>query len=238
MLESPSSEANSVVSKLAVDSSPLFPFFNLPLELRQYIYGYVLVQEKQPLRLARRRKADHQPKSDAAAVLATNRQVYLEARPIFLSGNAFMIRGTSSDGKWLRNLGPDGQKQIREVTFLAGTRPSSLNQRAISLLSVCPKLSLTIKLHCRSQSGTVGQNSVFEYLHGFSQVTVAEEPSQCIERGIWDQHVELVLNHLKSACPADCKMHKARDISAFSNSVHLDCIYGCSECYRAKFPNW
>ena len=252
--ESPSIDADGTTDDLALDRPLTFPLFKLPAELRLHIYSYVLVQAKQPLRVIRRADCEHTPRNHATAILATNHQVYSEARPVFLSGNTFMIRGNLVDHKWLNGLGREGWKYLRNVTLLDGSQLYSfLSKRCLDLLSKCPGLSLTIKIHC-TQLYNLDMIGVFENLHGFKQATAAEilpglyracrkrnhaalgmSSSWAIDEG--EEYVENLLGKLESPCPSTCSMHKARDTLPYTASVHIDCDYGCEYCYRNKIPS-
>lgn len=247
-LEGPSDHVNGTSSKLADDEPPPFPFFMLPLELRQYVYSHILVQDNQPLQLTRRPKSDKQPKNDATAILATSRRVYVEARPIFLSGNAFSISGTLADYKWLTGLGPEGREQLRKVTLSNVSQSySESNYRTFNKLSGCPKLSLTIKMYGRHLVN-LDHLGVFKYMHGFSRATISEDLSgvdrDCYvyqhgmigyECKVEDEYLRLLLGRLESACPTNCRVHKARGSRVSAATVHIDCRYGCPLCYRGRF---
>lgn len=104
-------------------------------------------------------------------ILATNHPVYFEARPFLLSGNAFLTRGTVDDHKKLNGLGPRGRQQLRKATFVGCSQSNLLKDYScINILSVCPKLSLTIQIRCR-QSVDLDQVGAFKHLHGFYRVT-------------------------------------------------------------------
>ena len=251
-LEGSSYHDNGTISKLADDKLPSFPLFKLPLELREYVYSHILVQDKQPLHLTRRPKFDSQPKNAATAILATNRKIYLEARRLFLSGNEFLIRGTLIDRKWLKQLGPEGRKQLRKLTFLNDTRSYSLNNyRTFNILSACPNLSLTIKVYGR-QLVNLDRMGMFKYMHGFSCATMGEDRSGmeriCYKHGFdrWtkserktqDECAQSLLRQLGSACLRKCRVHEGRDASISASTVHLDCEYGCPDCYHSGVGNW
>ena len=240
-----SDHANGIIGEPATDGSPTFPLFELPLELRQYVYTNILVQDKQPLHLTRRPKSDNQPKNDATAILATSRRVYLEARQSFLSGNAFVVRGTSGDLKWLKRLGREGQKQLRKVTFLNGSHSySQSNHRTINILSGCPNLSLTIKVHYL-QLVKLDQMGVLRNLHGLPRATM-ERRSAKVDGGCQvhqnryasdetikrrDELANTLLKRFTSACPRSCKVHKARTTSGSAATIDIKCDYGCPACY-------
>lgn len=97
--------------------------------------------------------------------------MYFEARPFLLSGNAFLTRGTVDDHKWLDGLSPEGRQQLRKATIVGCSQSDLLrNYGCINILSACPKLSLTIQIHCR-QSVDLDQVGAFKHPHGFYRVT-------------------------------------------------------------------
>lgn len=253
-LAGPIDHTHSTISKLAHDELPNFPLLELPLELREHVYSSILVQDKQPLRLTRRPRFDNHPKNDATALLATNHQVYLEARRIFLSGNQFLIRSTIVDHKWLKGLGSEGQGMLRKVTFLNGSQTfCSSNYHTFNILSKCPNLSLIIKVHYRQLFNLI-QMGIFKFLHGFSRATIVQDLSSidinCGVHGHWshkmsssertaeDKQVRLLLEHVESACPRNCRMHKSRVTPVSSSTVRIEFEYGCPDCYYSMFPNW
>ncbi len=241
-LEAPADHAESTISKLAVNASPSSPFLKLALELRDHIYGYVLVKDEQPVYLTRRRKSDTRPMNNAVAILATSRQVHLEARRIFLSGNAFVIYGSVDDHKWLKGLGPDGQTLLRKVIYENGIQSYTVSHyRTFNVLSACPKLSLTIEVHY-GQLLNLKKMGVFKYLHGCLGATVNKyssgEDRECTQHGfsmsdpkIDNALVDTLLNHFKSTCPKTCRMHGARDAAHYTASIHIHVDYGCPRCY-------
>ena len=240
------------LSNLVDNEPPPFPFLELPRELRDYVYTLVLFQAKQPLHLSRRPKSDNEPKKDATAILATSRRVYLEARRIFLSRNAFVIRANSADYKWLTSLGREGQRRLQKVFLVIDFQfhPHPSNHRIINILSRCPRLSLTIKVHCR-QLVALYKIGAFKYLHGVSRVTVQKSMSGT-NRGcelnhygshprllpsnyeLEPAHVDTLLEKLGSACPKGCIMHQGRNAADYVATVHVDCDYGCFFCYSIE----
>ena len=248
-LEGPADHAESTIRKLADDASPSSPFLKLSLELRDHIYGYVLVKDEQPVYLTKRRKSDKRPMNNTVAILATSRQVHLEARRIFLSGNTFVICGNADDHKWLKGLGPDGQTLLRKVIYENGIQSYTVsNYRTFNVLSGCPKLSLTIKVHY-AQLLNLNKMGVFKYLHGCLGATVNKyssgEDRECTQHGYSmsdpkkdNELVETLLNHFKSTCPKNCRMHGARDAAHYTATVHIDVDYGCPRCYDLSCNHW
>lgn len=202
---------------------PSFPFFTLPPEIRLHIYGYTLIEDSQPLCIVNAQgRRNNQSRHDATALLAVNRQVYCEGRFIFLSRNAFQIRGTSADHKWLQGLGPEGQTQLRRVTFLKGSLAYSRpNHSCINILSRCPRLCLTIKADV-DQLLWLDYMDIFANIHGLSGVTVEERFFGTEPREI--NLVRLVVRCLRFAqCPEKCAVHKSRDAASYTATVHIDC---------------
>ena len=236
------------------DGLRFFPFFKLPLELRREVYNYVLVEDKQPLRLVKRTKADGKSKNDSIAVLTTSRQVNLEAYPIFLSLNTFEICGTNSHWQWLKKLGPDGQKALRNVVFSTGSLSYNHSHfRTFNILAGCPKISLTINVHF-DQLLNLYRMGIFRYLHGFSRATCARTTveangdldAKCSKHGSgwrllipcedsWSEYagkrVQVLLEQSLSACPKNCKVHKARTEPHSASVVHFMYGDGCPVCY-------
>ena len=253
MFESAPSHIHNNTSNPAVELSAPFPFLKLPPELRQNVYKFILIQDKQPLRPIKRPKLYPEPRKPASAILAANRQVYLEAHPIFLSGNEFLLRGTATDHSWLKALGSKGLKDLRKITYVKRLKYDWFNfqdwnsYRTFSLLAKCPRLSLTIIAHCH-QISLLKEQRVFEYLHGFSSATVKKKTARSIQdcgRRHWsdnrlvrpgkeDEQVELLLEQFRSTCRRSCRMHKEiRDRAGYRGAtVHFDCDYGCYGCWK------
>lgn len=229
-----------------------FPFLKLPLEIRRNVYKFVLVQDKQPLRLTKKSKASGRSKNNIA-VLTTSHEVNVEAYPVFLSVNTFEISGTHSDCQWLKKLGPDGQKALQRVVFTNGSLSySSATHRTFNILARCPKLSLTIKI-AQQHLMMLDYMDVFRYLHGFHRATcsraTAEERADlqakysywgsdfsvaiCSEDS-WREHeaksIQPLLEEFTSACPKKCKAHKARTPSHSMSVVHIICACICRDC--------
>ena len=203
------------------NETPSSLFFRLPIELRREVYQYVLIQEQRPLRQMAQLSRNGRPQHDASALLATDRAIYQEGRPIFLLENVFEIRGTAGDYKWLRTLGPEGQERLRHVTFLNGSAAySEANHRCMSILSRCPNLCLTIKAS-HNRLYRLERMEVFKYLHGLSVVTGEErfygtvpEHAQC---------VRFLVRSFRLGCPENCKYHRSRDIAGYTATVRVDC---------------
>ena len=218
----PADEGNRALSE---DELRPFPFLKLPLELRRDVYNYALIQDKQPLRLTQKTEADGEFKNDPIAILTTNRQVNLEAYPIFLSVNALRICGTKKELQWLKKLGPDGQKALRKVLFCNGYIATAYSLpifRTLNVLAGCPQISLTIKIHF-FQIVALYHTGFYGYLHGFSRATFVdckESRERCSDqsfrRPFADTHdyggkcIQRLLEQLSSACPKNCKVHKAK----------------------------
>lgn len=252
---------------LAGDRLRYFPFLKLPLELRRDVYTYVLIQDKQPLRLTKRTKTNGESNDDSLAILTANRQVNLEAFPVFVSVNTFKIYGTNSDFQWLKKLGPDGQKSLRNVTFSTSSLSYFLsNFRTFNILAGCPRISLTINVHLH-QLINLHHTGIFGYLHGFSRATCSraatviesEDPhphaaarlprcpehrngcavlKDCVSRPFNDSYreygskrVQLLFEQFLSACPKNCKVHKARSETRSASVVLAVCGCDCPDCY-------
>ena len=233
---------------------PSFPFLKLPLEIRRYVYKYVLVEDKQPLRLARKSKTCERSKNNSIAVLTTSREVNIEAYPVFLSVNTFEISGTHRDWQWLKKLGPDGWKALRKIIFINGSLSySSTTHRTFNILARCPRLSLTIKI-AQNHLMMLNYMDVFRYLHGFYQATCSratvEESAElqakysywgsdfsvaiCSEdswRELKAKRVQPLLEGIMSPCPKKCKAHKARALSNSMSVVHIICACHCPDCH-------
>ncbi len=220
----PADEGNRALSE---DELRPFPFLEVPPELRRDVYKYALIQDKQPLFLTKRRKADRDSKNDPIAILATNRQVNLEAYPIFLSVNTFRICGTNNELLWLKRLGRNGQEALREVVFCQdciATAYKLTTFRTFNVLAGCAQISLTILIHLFSIVDLY-HTDIFGYLHGFSRATLQESGES---REICSNHragrsiisedtreyggkcIQRLLEQFSSACPENCKVHKAK----------------------------
>ena len=198
----------------------------LPPELRRHIYQYVLVVDRQPL--CQMGQPDRGRLHDATALLATSREIFSEARPVFLSGNTFMICATSADLKWLQSLGPQGQRQLRKVTFFKESKGSfQADGHCINTLMRCPRLCLTLKLTV-PQLIKLERMDVFKYLHEFSVVTVAKDN----DINAWHNHyVRMLARTFKMQCPKNCMVHKLMGRAGHIAIVHIDCRRECQHCY-------
>lgn len=238
------------------DSPRFFPFFKLPLELRREIYSYVLIQDKQPLRLRRKTQAQRRVTDHSIAVLTTNRRVNAEAYPLFLSVNTFEISGGNNDWQWLKKLGDDGQKALRTVVCSnLSSRYSLPAFRTFNILAACPKLSLTITIHFH-QLLWLYRNGIFRYLHGFSRATcslatfadnrdlypfcrqhmygydwAARAPSEIAWGEYGCKVLQLLLEIFTSECPEKCQLHKSRTEPHSASTLHIVYGYGCPNCY-------
>lgn len=245
-LEYQSNHVKKTIDQPAENSPPVFPFLQLPRELRDHIYTHILVPDKQPLRLIRRPNLSPRRETDITAFLATNRQVYAEASRVFLSGNEFLVRGTVEDYNWLEGLGVEGQNQLRKVTFLS----SSLGYSTLNLLSGCSNLSLTVQVHY-FQLANLDQMGLFKNLHEFSRATIERNGQRGCEahehgsyrlddgdRKVDNDLLDKLSGQLASACPNECRLHKESNASNSTATVHLLCDYGCEDCYWSRFSNW
>ena len=132
---------------------------------------------------------------DTTALLATSREIYLEAHPIFLSKNTILVHGTFSDYQWLKGLGPERQHQLRDVIFKNGSRAyNANNHRCINILSKCPKPSLTIKATV-SQLKRLEEMDVFKYLHGVLLYERAEQKNDDINAQ-YDDYIRMQSAHI------------------------------------------
>ncbi len=226
------------------DELPPFPFLKVPPELRRDVYSYALMQDKQPLRLTKRRKADEDFKNDPIAILTTNRQVNPEAYPIFLSVNTFRICGTNDELRWLKRLGPNGQKALREVLFRQDdivTAYKLTTFRTFNVLAGCVQISLTIIIHF-FQIVDLYHTDIFGYLHGFSRATLedsGESHERCSNhkagwsiisedtREYGGKCIQDLLEQFSSTCPKNCKVHKAKAESHSPRVTLVICRCGC-----------
>lgn len=240
------------------DEPRSFPFFKLPLELRREVYSYVLYQEKQPLRLKRKMKAQRRVQDHSIAVLTTSRRVNVEAYPLFLSVNTFEIRGTNNDWQWLKKLDVGGQKALRKVVCSNLSSDFSLTAfRTFNILAACPKLSLTIAVHFH-QLFYLYRTGIFRYLHGFSRTScslakvgkdrdlypdcsshfnrnrhdwAARAPSEDSWNDFGGKTIQLLLEILSSECPKKCQLHRSRTEPRSASTLHIVYGYGCPDCY-------
>lgn len=234
-----------------------FPFFKLPLELRREVYSYVLIQDKQPLRLSKKTSAQRRVQNHSLAVLTTSRRVNLEAYPISLSVNTFEIWGTAYEWQWLRKLGGDGQKALRKVVCTnLSSRHTWTAFRSFNILAACPKLSLTITIHFHELL-SLYRHGVFNHLHGFSRATCSlatveqnrdlypycrwhgnrsryEWAARAPSKDSWDDYgakaVQILLEMFSSECPKNCHLHKSRPESHSASTLHIVYGYGCPDC--------
>lgn len=247
MLGSSARSANDGREVPSQDSPKSFHFFQLPLELRREIYGHVLVQEKQPLRLIETTKTQKTTDDHSTAILTTSRQVNAEASPIFLSGNTFKINGHAKHWQWLKNLGADGQKALRNVVFASTSEAHSFPYshakfRTFNILAGCPKLSLTISMRCW-QLAELYRMGTFRYLHRFSEATYVlkedrvsilscRQHRMLLTRDLSERNagrdrghkaIQMLLQDCLSACPERCPSHRSRKEPHSASTLHIMC---------------
>ena len=206
------------ISESMPDTSRCFFFLRLPLELRRQVYQFVLVVDGQPLcHMGRQNRSGLQ---DATALLATSREIYLEARPIFLSKNTFLFRGTSTDYQWLKGRDPEDQQRLRRVSIMNASRAyNANNQRCVNILSKCPRLSLTVKATV-PQLSRLEEMDVLKYLHGFSSVHVQKDGDISAR---YDQYVRMLARTFKLQCPENCRVHGTTDRAGYTATIDIDC---------------
>lgn len=140
-----------------------FRFADLPAEIRNQIYRCILVQRKQPVKFA---KYQGGPNLKDLAIVFTNRRIYSEAMPIFLSDNTFSITGKRTELTWLRRMRPEGRSELRNVTLVVSEHGYKHDFNLHNALSLCPKVHLTLKVRpCRLVEASV--EGSLRGMHGY-----------------------------------------------------------------------
>lgn len=222
------------------EESPSTPFrlVDLPAETRNQIYRCVLIHPHQPVKLARNPWAQTRKN-----LLLTNRLVYSEAMPIFLSYNTFAITGTRMEHKWLRSLRPEGRNELRNITLTVGPTTCHHDSSLYNALSLCPRVHLILEGPPRRLARASVEGSLHN-MHGFATATsdpLPKETELCTlhqQQGVVAWEVTLKRDHMRrigdlleqfrEPCPSKCRIHKGREGTHTQATVHIS---HCETCY-------
>ena len=221
--------------------STSFRFVDLPAEIRNKIYRYILVHSTQPIRLAR---AYLRPSANTLAILFTNRFIYSEAMPVFYSNNAFIITGSRKEHAWLRRMRPEGRNELRNITYEVSPVGYNHDYSVYNALSLCSHVHLTLKVQPR-RLATLSLDGCLTNMHGFAAVTSDVLPT---ELDICRRHqlgigamelllqrdrmrrVEALLQQFQGPCAGKCRVHKGREGTHTQATIHLSFKQTCFFC--------
>ena len=219
-----------------------FHFANLPAEIRNQIYRCILIQRTQPVKLV---KCQGGPTINDLAIIFTNRLVYSEAMPIFLSGNAFSITGRRKEHTWLRRMRPEGRSELRNITLEVSEFRCNHDFSVYNALSMCPRVHLTLKVRPRRLADAALQGDL-RNMHGFAGVTSDAPPKEadlCSNhqrtlRPGWEvtlqrdrmRRFELLLQQFRGPCVGKCRVHKGREGTHTQATIHISFDQACYYC--------
>ncbi|KAF6235769.1 hypothetical protein HO173_005964 [Letharia columbiana] len=214
-----------------------FRFTDLPAEIRNQIYRCVLIRHRQPVRLSRLHGG---PTLDDLAVVFTNRLIYSEAMPVFLSGNAFAITGQRKEHTWLRRMRPEGRSELRNLTLVVDPAGSNHDFSLYNALSLCPRVHLTLIVGpTRLAEAALEKKGSLRNMHGFAAVTsdaLPEETDLCphhrrqgvaagseaTQRRDRMGRFELLLRQFGAPCVGGCgRVHKGREGTHTQATIHV-----------------
>ena len=209
----------------------------LPVELRLYIYKYLLRSEG-ALRPRTSSPAEYKSK---AAILVTCRQIYDEAYPVLLSINTWVI-DPIADLSWLGEIGVLGQSALRKMivvrkhgSYCKGPRsPGPYPEQLFNFLSGCRQLKLIISSCYWELLSSYGDGAL-RYMHGFAKATGFRSIHRKHAHLQWSEDLvnrtsKDLRRQLTSACPEDCKMHVGRPASYTKSTIHVGVINDCLGC--------
>ena len=218
-----------------------FRFVDLPAEIRNKIYRYILVHSHQPIRLAR----DYlRPSARTLAILFTNNFIYSEAMPVFYSNNAFIITGSRKEHAWLRRMRPEGRNELRKITYEVSPVGYKHDYSVFNALSLCSHVHLTLKVQLR-RLATLSLDGNLMNMHGFATVTSDVLPNEldicrrhqlgtsAMERLLQRdrmQRVKDVLQQFQEPCVGKCRVHKGREGTHTQATIHLSFGQTCFFC--------
>ena len=218
-----------------------FRFVDLPAEIRNKIYRYILVHSHQPIRLAR---AYLRPSAKTLAILFTNNFIYSEAMPIFYSNNAFIITGSRKEHAWLRRMRPEGRNELRKITYEVSPVGYKHDYSVFNALSLCSHVHLTLKVQPR-RLATLQLDGNLMNMHGFATVTSDVLPNEldicrrhqlgtsAMERLLQRdrmQRVKDILQQFQKPCAGKCRVHKGREGTHTQATIHLSFVETCFFC--------
>lgn len=221
--------------------STSFRFVDLPAEIRNKIYRYILVHSHQPIRLSR---SYLRPSAKTLAILFTNRFIYSEAMPIFYSNNAFIITGSRKEHTWLRRMRSEGRNELRNITYEVNPGGFKHDYSVYNALSLCSNVHLTLKAIPRCLS-TASLHGDLRNMHGFAAVTsdvLPDESDKCprhqlvvleTERMLQRdrmRRVKALLQQFQQPCVGKCRVHKGREGTHTQATIHLSFQETCFFC--------
>ena len=222
-----------------------FRFADLPGEIRNQIYRCVLVQSTQPVRLVNNYGPG--PRLNDLAIIFTNRLIYSEAMPIFLSHNTFSIKGRRTEHTWLRRMRPEGRSELRNLTLEVSVVGRNHDFSLYNALSLCPQLHLTLKVRpSRLARASLENKGSLRNMHGFATVTsdaLPKETDRCPNHeGViladWEitqrrdliQRCESLLKQFQAPCIGKCRVHQGRVGTHTQATIHVSFGRVCYEC--------
>ena len=218
-----------------------FRLVDLPAEIRNKIYRYILVHSHQPIRLSR---AYLRPSAKTLAILFTNSFIYSEAMPIFYSNNAFIITGSRKEHAWLRRMRPEGRNELRKITYEVSPVGYKHDYSVFNALSLCSHVHLTLKVQPR-RLATLQLDGNLTNMHGFATVTSDVLPHEldicrrhqlgtsAMERLLQRdrmQRVKDILQQFQKPCAGKCRVHKGREGTHTQATIHLSFVETCFFC--------
>ena len=248
----PTSINSTAPSNLSTSSdAPKRPlrFVDLPPEIRNQIYRYILIRRKQPVRL-KRYQGHEAPNLLDLSLVFTSRLIYSEAMPIFLSKNNFLIAGSRSEHAWLRRMRPEGRSELRKVTLAISAQGCNHDYSLFNALSLCPQVHLTLIVRpSRLAELSLENSGNLRNMHGFAAVTsdvLPKETSLCpfhrqqvmpgwelTQRRDRMRCFESVLRQFQDPCVGKCRVHKGRDGTHTQATIHISFAAACDPtCYR------
>ena len=247
-----SSRSNSESSTTAVEAAPLetanyqthpaaFRFLDLPAEIRNQIYRYVLVRG-QSVRIG---KSYLKIRLRELAILFVNRLVYSEAMPVFLSYNNFIITGQRKELTWLRRMRPEGRRELRNVSLVLYRRAFNHDYSLFNALSLCSQMHLTLQTRTGLFApAALESRGNLRNMHGFAAVTSNALPKKtdvCVRHQLeaatkWEvelkreraKRVEDLLLQFQAPCVGRCRVHKGREETHTQATIH---VYFSDTCY-------
>ena len=161
-----------------------FPILKLPAELRLCIYEYALIRDNELRQIA----PDDTITIADISLLATSRQIYVEALPVFYNWNIFRVRIFDDFHRlpsWTIDIHPKHMAFIRNVHVGIsnfGRRESSANQQPVAslaqLLKFCERLSfvkLTITYDLPQGEDFHGEPEFKDIVAAFKDVAEVKE---------------------------------------------------------------
>ena len=226
-----------------------FDFVNLPAEIRNNVYRCILVQDTQPVRPVRTWCS---PDPKGLAILSTNRLIYSEAMPIFLSENSFMITGSRKEYTWLRRMRPEGRSELRRVSLDVAPHAYLHDASLYNALSLCSRVHLTLIVRpSRLVAVSLENRGSLRHMHGFAAATSDALPKETDVCAMHQRRIgipatraetldemldcmrsyELLLQQFRAPCIGRCRVHRGREGTHTQATIHISfqetCFYCC-----------